>query len=358
MKGVHPSMFGGVTFFELRTGWKGLLILVFLILILAAGMAQMFPSIRDSNPVTIDVPEEVGGTITISWKEQEGASTYVLGEMKSLLEGVNIIYTGYDTEYSFDYDFDEERNYLVGTEIDGDFTLVGMTSTSGQSNPFEGMMDNPAWAGITGGRDINMIEIKGFISMEFFSWWWIIAGAFIAYMAVSTIASDFEGKRMDLIFSTPISRRRYIIEKFLAMTFISLFMVLVAIGGLISGIESIGESNEFPADIVFMSVLGCLPVLTLFASIGIFTSVLFKKIKIGIGITLTFIFGGFFAYTFGSLSEDLSWMKSISFMNYWDYNAVIFDGEFKILPFIGLFIATIIFVILSAYIFEKRDIPA
>ena len=93
-------------------------------------------------------------------------------------------------------------------------------------------------------------------------------------------------QRMDLIFSTPISRRRYIIEKFLAMFLISSLMVLVAAGGLASGIEAIGESNEFPADIVFMAVVGCLPVLTLFASIGIFTSVLFKKIKIGIGITL------------------------------------------------------------------------
>ena len=339
-------MFGGVTF------------LVFLILILAAGMAQMFPSIRDSNPVTIDVPEEVGGTITISWKEQEGASTYVVGELIDLFQGVTVVYNDYETSYSFDYDFDEERSYLVGTEINGEFILIGTASTSGESNPFAAFMENPAYAGLTGGRDINMMEVKGFISMEFFSWWWIIAGAFIAYMAVSTIASDFEGKRMDLIFSTPISRRRYIIEKFLAMTFISLLMVLVAAGGLSGGIETIGESSEFPSDIVFMAVIGCLPVLTLFASIGIFTSVLFKKIKIGIGITLTFIFGSFFAYSFGSLSEDLSWMKSISFMNYWDYNAVIFDGEFKILPFIGLFIATIIFVILSAYIFEKRDIPA
>jgi len=351
-------MFGGVTFFELRTGWKGLLILVFLILILSAGMAQMFPSIKETNPVTIDVPDEVGGTITISWKEQEGASTYVVGELIDLFQGVTVVYNDYETSYSFDYDFDEERSYLVGTEINGEFILIGMTSTSGESNPFAALMENPAYAGLTGGRDINMMEVKGFISMEFFSWWWIIAGAFIAYMAVSTIASDFEGKRMDLIFSTPISRRRYIIEKFLAMAFISLLMVLVAAGGLSGGIETIGESSEFPSDIVFMAVIGCLPVLTLFASIGIFTSVLFKKIKIGIGITLTFIFGSFFAYAFGSLSEDLSWMKSISFMNYWDYNAVIFDGEFKILPFIGLFIATIIFVILSAYIFEKRDIPA
>ena len=349
-------MFGGIAFFELRSSWKGLLILSLLIFILAAGMPQVFPSIKEVNPVSIDVPDSVGGIVTISWKEQEGASSYVVGEITSLLDEVNIIYTGDETSYSFTKNYEGDRTYLVGAEVDGEFKVIGFASTSGANNPFEELVKNPAYLGFTGGRDIDMTKIKGYLSLEFFSWWWIIAGTFIAYMAVSTISGDFEGKRIDLIFSTPVSRRRYIIEKFLAMFIISVLMVVVAAVGLSSGVESIGESNELPPSTAFMSILGCLPVLTLFASIGMLTAVIFKKMKVGIGITLAFIFGGFFAYTFGNLSEDLEWMKTISFMNYWDYNAVLYDGNFGILPFMWLFIVTIIIVALSIYIFENRDI--
>lgn len=74
-------MFGKVISMEFRSGWKGFSIFAFLILLLSAGMPQLYPSYRDSlvtelegaQNVNINVPED--GEITLSWEPVEGPVT-------------------------------------------------------------------------------------------------------------------------------------------------------------------------------------------------------------------------------------------------------------------------------------------
>jgi ABC-2 type transport system permease protein len=218
-------------------------------------------------------------------------------------------------------------------------------------------MKNPVYAGFTGGRNINMLEVKGFITLEFFSLWWMLAGLFVAYLSVSVIASDSENKRMDVMLSTPISRRRYLLEKFSAMSSIALFSVLVAIAGLAGGLTDIDALDQISAETIFLSLLGSLPFLMVIAAVGMLTAVFFQKVRVGMGITFAFVFAEFFLYTFGSFSKSLEWMKTISIFNYWDYSSVIIDDLFKAGDFILLTILAIVLLIIGIWVFEKKDIP-
>ena len=68
-------MIGRVFLMEFRTGWKGLLIFLFLILLIAGGMPGIYPSFKESfesglegeENLRIVVPEEKGGDINLSW---------------------------------------------------------------------------------------------------------------------------------------------------------------------------------------------------------------------------------------------------------------------------------------------------
>jgi ABC-2 type transport system permease protein len=354
---------------ELRAGWRGLLIFGVLVIIVSAGMPQIFPTYRDSlveelegaNNVHIDVPEGLGGVITLTWEPLANATSYlVLEDTRVSMVTATLKYTGTNTTLTFEKDFEEKRYYAVMAMVNEASTpaLIGVAATEKGKDPFQELMQNPAYAGFTGGKNISMLEVKGFITLEFFSWWWMLAGLFIAYLSASFIAGDFENKRMDLIFSTPISRRRYVLEKFSALSIISLFVVVVAVMGLTSGLASIGVLKEFPADTVFFSLIGCVPFLMVIAAVGILAAVLFQKVRSAMGITFAFVFTGFFLFTFGSFSKSLSWMKTISFFTYWDYASVIVDNLFKPSDLIILVALAGVLLGVGIWLFERNDIPA
>jgi len=361
-------MLGRIAYMELRTGWKGLLIFGILILVVSASMVQLFPVFRDSlteqlegeNKVTLELPDEQGGNITLSWEPLANATSYmVLEDIRVSMVTAKIAYSGEETNITFEKDFEEKRYYAVMAVIDeaSDPVLIGIATTEKGEDPFEELLKNPVYAGFTGGRSISMLEVKGFVTLEFFSWWWMLAGLFIAYLSVSVIASDFENKRMDVMLSTPISRRRYLLEKFGAMSVVALLMILVAIIGLAGGLASIDALSEFSAAAVGLSLIGCLPFLVVIAAVGILTAVLFQKVRTGMGVTFAFVFAEFFLYTFGGFSKSLEWMKTVSIFNYWDYSAVIIDDLFKSGDFVILTILAIVLVVIGVWIFEKKDIP-
>ncbi|MCZ2808742.1 MAG: ABC transporter permease subunit [Candidatus Bathyarchaeota archaeon] len=361
-------MIGRITYMELRTGLKGLLIFCLLVTIVSVGMPLIIPTFQESmteelegaNKVNLELPSEEGGMIVLSWEPLENAISYiVLEDNRSSMVTAKIKYIGVETSITFEKDFEEKRYYAVTAETTetSDLVLIGIASTEEGEDPFQDLLNNPAYSGLTGGRSISMLEPKGFITLEFFSWWWMLAGLFIAYLSVSVIASDFENKRMDVMLSTPISRRRYLLEKFSAMSIIALFIILVAIGGLAGGLANINLLHEFTAETVFLSLIGCLPFLMVISAVGMLTAVLFQKVRVGMGITFAFVFAEFFLYTFGNFSKSLEWMKTVSIFNYWDYSSVIFDNLFKAGDFVILAAVAIVIIILSIWVFKKKDIP-
>jgi ABC-type transport system involved in multi-copper enzyme maturation permease subunit len=363
-------MIGSVFFMEFRTGWKGLLIFLLLVLLIAGGMPSIYPSFKESfesdlegeENIQIVVPEEKGENINLSWESVENAVQYTIVESNvSFIFPFIDIYSTNETNISIPYDFDEDRYYLVAAIVnDSDSpTVIGITTTSkDQKSAIDEFLENPAYKGLTGGRVISFSEIKGFISLEFFSWWILLAGLFLAYISVSSLSSDFEGKRMDLIFSTPIPREQYIIEKFVALTFITIIIVLCATGALAAGIELIGYSDEIGSYTIFLALIGSLPMLLVIMAIGFLSAVYFGSTRVGIGIVFLFVMVEFILYTLAGISETYEVAKYATIMNYWDYNAVLYDGLFKVGDFIGLFIAAGIILMLSVYVFKKKDIPA
>ena len=361
-------MFGRIVFMELRTGWKGLLIFGLLVLIVSAGIPMIFPTYRDSlieemegaSKVHLELPDEQGGMITLSWEPLEAATSYmVLEDNRSSMVTPNIKYMGNETSITFEKDFEEKRYYAVMAALDetSDPVLIGITATEKGEDPFQELLKNPAYAGFTGGRNISMLEVKGFVALEYYGWAWMLTGLFIAYLSVSLIASDFENKRMDVMFSAPISRRRYLLEKFTAMSVIALFIVLVQIAGLTWGLASINALNEFSANAVLLSLIGSLPFLMVIAAVGIATAIFFQKVRTGMGITFAFVFAEFFLYTFGGFSKSLEWMKTISIFKYWDYFSVIIDDLFKTGDFLILTLLAIVLIIAAIRVFQKKDIP-
>lgn len=364
-------MIGQTIWMELKTGWKGILVISILVFIIGNGMVQVYPTFRDSltedlegaDKIDLVIPEEESGNLTISWEPVENADGYmVLENNQSSIDFIltsKLVYIGTSTNISVPFNSTETKYYAIIAQInDSEMPyLVGLDSTGEGANLFQELMDNPGYSGFTGGRNIDITEIRGFISIELFSWLWILVGMFMAYFSVSSVTGDFEKKRMDLIFSTPISREQYIIEKFLALTVISLLIVVICAAGLISGVSAIGAGNELDPATSFLSLFTMLPFLMIIAAFGIFLAMIFRGGKAGMGINIAFVFGSFILLTISGFTEALSGLKYLSIMHYWDCNSMLLDGVFNTGYFFGLLIASLLILGVAIYIFKKRDIP-
>jgi ABC-2 type transport system permease protein len=370
---------------ELRTGWKGIVIMSILVFIVGSGMAAIYPTFKDTlagelegaDKIDVLIPEDETDDLFIKWEPQEGADLYIVLEdnKTSLFPDIELIdhlnltfalnlsglrYVGGENETFVPYNSSETQYFTIfAANISTESVFIlGIDSTGEVSSPFDELLENPGYSGFTGGRDIDFTSVRGFLALELFSWLWILTGMFMAYFSVSSVTSDFEKKRMDLIFSTPISREQYIIEKFAALSIISLVMTLMTAVGLMAGVEGIGESDALPHATSFLSVFSMQTFLMIIAAFGIFLGMIFRGGKAGMGINIAFVFSSFIFLTFAGFSDALSGLKYISIMHYWDYNSMLLDDVFNTGYFIGLLVASLVVLAMAILIFKKRDIPA
>jgi ABC-2 type transport system permease protein len=363
-------MIGRTVLMELRTGWKGLLIISILVFIVGSGMVAIYPTFRDTfteelegaDKVDLIIPEEEGENLTIFWEPVDNVDLYYVIESNSsniYNQTARIVYIGILTNITTPYNSSEAKYYAVLAQVNGSLfpSLIGIDSTGEGFNPYQELLDSPGYSGFTGGRSIDITQVRGFISLELFSWIWILTGMFMAYFSVSSVTSDFEKKRMDLIFSTPISREQYIIEKFAALSIISLIFTLMTALGLMLGVASIGEADALPHATSFLAVFSMQTFLMIIAAFGIFLGMIFRGGKAGMGINIAFVFSSFIFLTIAGIVEALSWLKYVSIMHYWDYNSMLIDDIFNSGYFFGLLIASLVILVGAIYIFKKRDIP-
>ncbi len=361
-------MIGRVALRELKAAWRIVFIMCTITIVYSAGMPAIFPLYRSSlveelegaSRVHITLPNESQSTITLTWDSIENSTNYVvLEDNRSIMLTARTKYKGNETSITFEKDFTEKRYYAVLAIVEGtsEPSLIGMATTE-ESDPFKELLENPVYKSFAGGRSISMLEVKGFITLEFFILWTMLAGMFIAYLSVSIVAGDFENRHMDIWLSKPITRRRYLAEKFAALTIISLIMSLTAALGLTIGVASINSLNELSAYATLISVLAGLPILMVIAAVGILSAVGFQKMKAGMGLSFAFVFAQLFLRTFGSFSKDLEVMKAVSVFTYWDYSTAIFDTVFRVNDFALIIMVSLLILAAAIWVFKKKDIPA
>lgn len=365
-------MKGRIVLMELRTGWKGILIFTIIILLAAGGFPGMYPTIKESSAeqlegienLTIDVPDEEGGIINLSWKPVPNAEGYSILEeniftfQNKLADSLrNFNTTG--TSILIPYNFTEKRYFAVYyiTKDSPEPAYLGVISTE-TGTAFDALLENPAYQGLSGGREVSFLDIRGFLALELFSWWVLLAGLYLAWRAVASVAEDYREKRMDLIFSTPVSRRRYILGKFSSHFLVTAFICLVAAAAMSGSVEAVGEGENVSAGVIYGTVFASLPLLMCIQAFGILGAIYFKSTRAGMGIAFLFIFFQYALNIIAAVSKNLENAKYATIMHYWNYTGIMLGDGVNIGHFMVLTVLTLIFLVLAIWSFERQDIPA
>lgn len=205
---------------------------------------------------------------------------------------------------------------------------------------------------------VSDFDLSTFIGFYSYIFSFILLSGAIQAMNLGTgiLSAEVREKTADFLLVKPVSRTKIITSKLLAaLTNIVITNVLVLIAAFLSA--QIVMSEPYNKKIFFMITITMFFVQLIFTSLGFFISVVTKKIKSVLPISLGIVFGFYILDMFGSvIGEDK--MQYITPFKYFDLAHIIENGSYDI-KFIILSIVLIVLGIGGSYkLYSKKDISA
>jgi ABC-2 type transport system permease protein len=200
----------------------------------------------------------------------------------------------------------------------------------------------------------QLTSVEQYLQAEMLS---LIVPLALGYLAVRAIASGLTGAaesgRLDVLLSAPVSRARLVAAGFLA-TAIELAAVLVITVALAClGSLAAGAGLSFGSALA--GYANVWPLALLFAGFGAVAAGFSLRTSVVTGAVAGLLVTMYVIDLIGRLDPDLSGVRYASVFKY--YGNAIEDG-IEPIAFVGVTAAAVIFAVVGAWLFERRDLSA
>jgi len=374
----------------LREPIKGMLIFCLIILFIGWGVVAMFPTWSESQGealsevgsefMSVKELDKDNGTYEVAWMSLNDTLPFMPQDMLleffdnySLTESSNSsmldeqeVYRGNRTQIVLDgrtggpyfYQlyilFEDPGNGQVMQYPFRNVSTEDIGKKTGLES-FENLMDNPAYKAYAGGADIDIYSLKGFMVTEFFGFVPLMVGVYIAYLVAGVVSKEIEDKTADLVLATPLSRERFLIEKYIAMMMLALVIVGTMALSLYLGVVYI-DTNEMTGGDILASTFIFYPLAMVIAGYSLILSVLFDEQKKAMGASL-----GVFLFTYAlhlgsNISESLEGLKPYIPYHYANYQETLASGSMDAGDAGVLIAAGIVLFGIALYLFRKKEI--
>lgn len=200
----------------------------------------------------------------------------------------------------------------------------------------------------------TMTTVEGYLVSQLYQFGWVILlGIYVAYATGSTIAIEVERGRADLLLSLPITRTRFVVEKFLAFVPVVVAINAVTFVAVATGVVLVDETINY-VDLATVHGVSVLYLLAC-ASVGLLASVLFDSVRRAQTAGAGAVFGTFLldSLTYGT---DYEWLGTLSLSRYFDPAALLVEGTLSWPDVAVLAVGSAVLVAASAVVFERRDV--
>ncbi|MFB6094470.1 MAG: ABC transporter permease [Halanaeroarchaeum sp.] len=196
--------------------------------------------------------------------------------------------------------------------------------------------------------------VEGFLATEFYQFMWLLlVGLYLIYVGGGAIATDVENGRIDLLLATPVSRRRVILEKYLALWVPIVVLNLLIPVFVYAGLAIIDESIAI-RNLLLVHVFS-VPYLALTAAIGLVLSVVVDRADVAKRGGLAVLFA-LFVLESVTADTDFEWIGAVSPMRYFDPADVLVDGTPDVVGAALLCVTAVGLVVLATALFERKDV--
>ncbi len=234
------------------------------------------------------------------------------------------------------------------------FTVAFYPSVEASAGELEAYIENlpPAFRTMFGVESFATVE--GFVATEFYQFGWVILlGMYFAYRAGGLVAGEVEDGRIDMLLSLPITRRRVVLERYVALVPTMVVVNVVAFLVVLAGVTAIGESVAF-RDFVAVHALS-IPYFLACAGIGLVLSVLtFDEDRAKRG-SLGLVFGLFLVDSL-SATTDYDWIGAVSPTRFYDPTEILVMNDYCPVGATALLVGAAAVVFLAVELFRRSDI--
>jgi ABC-2 type transport system permease protein len=226
---------------------------------------------------------------------------------------------------------------------------------------YDKIMENPVVRAFAGDIGLDIYSIKGFLCMELFSSLTIYIIIYFIIQYAGAFSSEVEDKTIEIILSTPMSRQRFFVSRYLSWVAMNLVMIvswIIFIYGGVLILESVfgfSDADVSLGDVVRAMIL-FLPFMLSVQGFCMLISVMTKNSKKAYGISFGIYFGMYFLHILAQFSERLAFMKHLTIFHYWNYRSIFIDGVVLWGHIALLIILSAILFIAGAVVFERKDL--
>lgn len=204
------------------------------------------------------------------------------------------------------------------------------------------------------GTTVGLGSLEGFLVGELYGFVWaLILGIYFAYAAASLVAGDVEDGSMELLLVNPITRTRVVVGKYLGLLPSVVFVNAVGALAVVGFVRVIGETLTVRA----LLVLHLLFVIyhAACAAVGLVASVSLSGQRRAQVVSIAALFVTYVTDSL-TLDTDWEWVGALSLSRYFDPGEVLVEETIAWGDVGVLALVTLGLVVLSAEIFERRDV--
>jgi ABC-2 type transport system permease protein len=213
----------------------------------------------------------------------------------------------------------------------------------------------PFMKAFLGEEIIDFTTLKGFLTIEYFNTTWIfVMGIFSCLFAGALVAEETEKKTLEILFSTPITRTSFIVNKFAGFLTLLIFLSAVSFLGIYLGTWEIGGKIDNRL-LVYIFFSGTICIATI-GSIGLLFSCVFNEQRFACSLTMILFFLLYIFNLIAVLLEQYPTLKYFSLFHYYDASKII-QRQAICWPDIGILLGVFTIMFVSSILaFRRKEI--
>lgn len=204
------------------------------------------------------------------------------------------------------------------------------------------------------GNVTTISTIEGYLASQFYQFaWLIVLGVYYAYAAASSIAGDVSERSVELVLAHPITRSRLVVAKYVSLIPSMLAVNALSMLAVFVGVRFVDESIHLFD--LFLLHASSMAYLLACAALGMVASVAVSSLRRAQTVGIGAVFGLFLLDSL-TFDTEYEWLGDPTFTRYFDVGEILTEGTIDVGGLAYLLIAAVVLVVVSAEVFERKDV--
>ncbi len=228
----------------------------------------------------------------------------------------------------------------------------------GQIEAFEEILESDLYVVMMGEGlvSMGMTSFKGFYAAEMFTVVMYFVIFIPVFQAGAIISKEAEEGTLDVIFSYPIKRWSFLLQRFgVYATFVLIYPMFIFLGGVF-GAALLHESMDVTG--LFYSQIGSYLHFITGGAIALLCSVLILDPDKSRGTAAGILVSSYLIEGFGQIVDSIKWMRDFSIYHYANPGTILAEGSLPYSDILLLLLLSAVCLLISLYVVEKREYAA